>query len=81
MGRRMVFDVRRDGRRVVLRRLRPAVWRLTWLLLAVPVGVGAAVGSWHVVGVAAGQVARAAYTVVVFALVVGMVRLMRGGRR
>lgn len=81
MGRRIVFDVRGEGRRVVLRRRRPVVWRLTWLLLAVPVGAGAAVGSWGLVGAAAGPVTRDAYAVVVFALVAGSIRLMRGGRR
>ena len=81
MVRRIGYDAHRQGRRIVLRRRRPAVTRLTWLLLAVPVGAGAAAGSWRLVGAAAGSTMRAAYAVVVFALVTVIVGLLRGGRR
>lgn len=81
MRKRIVLEARREGRRVVLRSRRPVVSRLFWSLLAVPVGAGAAAGSWRLLGEMAGQVTRAAYAVVVFGLVAGSIRLARGGKR
>ena len=78
---RRVYEARREGRWVVLRRRRPAVHRWTWLGLAVPVGLGAAAAGWRLVGEAAGPTMRAAYAVVMFGLVAGIIGLVRGGRR
>lgn len=79
--RRTEYEIRREGRRVVLRRRRPAVRRWNWLLLAVPVGLGAAAAGWRLVGAAAGPTARAGYAVVMFGLAAGIIGLLRGGRR
>lgn len=79
--RRTEYEIRREGRRVVLRRRRPAVHRVNWLLLAVPVGLGAAVAGWRLAGAAAGPTMRAGYAVVMFGLAAGITGLLRGGRR
>lgn len=81
MVRRVVFDASRKGRWVVVRRRRSAVSRLNWLLLAGPVGAGAVVGSWRLVGAEAGHATRVAYAVVMFSLVAGSIGLVRKGRR
>lgn len=79
MGR-IVFDARREGGRLVLRRRGRMMHRLTWSLLAVPVGAGSAVAAWHLVGATAGPTMRAAYVAVVFCLVTGIISSMRGRR-
>ena len=81
MSKRTEYDARREGSRLVLRRRQRLVHRITWLLLAVPLGAGSAVGAWHLVGATAGRTMRAAYVVVVFGLVVGIIGMVRGGRR
>lgn len=79
--RRIVYDARRESGRLVLRRRQRMINRLTWVFLAVPVGAGSAVGAWHLVGAAAGPTMRAAYVVVVFCLVAGIIGFARGCRR
>lgn len=81
MSKRTVYDARREGSRLVLRRRQRLVHRITWLLLAVPLGTGSAMGAWHLIGATAGRTMRAAYVVVVFGLVVGIIGMVRGGRR
>lgn len=81
MVQRVVFDAYWKGRWVMVRRHRSVVSRLNWLLLAGPVGVGAVVGSWRLVGAEARQATRVAYAVVMFGLVAGSVGLVRKGRR
>lgn len=78
--RRVEVDVRRSGRRVVVYRRRPVVWRLCWILLAIPVTAGVLAEAWRAAGVAA----RPAVPVAVVALAVlgaGAFRRARGGRR
>lgn len=81
MGRRIELGARGEGRRLVRRRRRRAVSRLTWLLAPIPVGAGIVVGVWQAAGDVAGQRLREGTALLGVLLVVGLLRLVRGGRR
>lgn len=81
MARRVVFDGHSEGRRFVFRQRRPLIARAVWLLLALPLGMGAGVGVWKLLGYTVGPTTRAGYATLTCLVVMWMLRLQFGGGR